>query len=157
MDDRADLISPDGRQSPIASEIQRGTCRLLRTLGNSVVTELALSSGHRADVTALSRKGELWIVEIKSCLADFRADSKWDAYREHCDRFFFAVQENFPQEVLPAETGLIIADRYGAAIFREAPEHRLGGARRKAVTLRFARAAALRLQAVHDPGPTGDL
>ena len=157
MNDQTDIIPTDGRQSPAASDIQRGACRLLRTLGSSVVTELSLSSGHRADITALSRTGELWIVEIKSCLADFRADSKWDAYRHHCDRFFFAVLGSFPQDILPDDTGLIIADRFGAEIIREAPEHRLTGARRKAVTLRFARAAALRLQAVHDPGPTGDI
>lgn len=157
MDNSDDILTEDGRQSPIAGEIQRGTCRLLRTLGTSVVTELALSSGHRADITALSRTGEIWIVEIKSCLADFRSDNKWDAYRGHCDRFFFAVLGSFPQDVLPDDTGLIIADRYGGAVMREAPEHRLAAARRKAVTLRFARAAARRLQAVMDPGPTGDI
>ena len=157
MENSDNILTEDGRQSPIAGEIQRGACRLLRTLGNSVVIELPLSSGHRADITALSRTGEIWIVEIKSCLADFRSDTKWDAYRAHCDRFFFAVLGSFPQDVLPDDTGLIIADRYGGAVMREAPEHRLAAARRKAVTLRFARAAARRLQAVMDPGPTGDI
>ncbi len=151
------VLTGDGRQSLIAGEIQRGACRLLRALGQSVVTELPLASGHRADIAALSRNGEIWIVEIKSCLADFRADAKWEAYRSFCDRFFFAVLESFPREVLPADTGLIVADRYAGAVIREAPEHRIAGARRKAVTLRFARAAALRLQSVHDPGPAGDV
>jgi len=157
MSESDPVIISDGRQSPIASEIQRGTCRLMRTFGNSVVTELSLSSGHRADIAALSRTGEIWIVEIKSCLADFRADDKWDAYRNHCDRFFFAVSQDFPLDVLPPDTGLILADRYSGAIIREAPEHKIAGARRKAVTLRFARAAATRLQSLQDPGPVSDL
>lgn len=142
----------DRRQSPAAAEIQRGACRYLRTLGHSIVTELPLASGHRADILVLTRAGDLWITEIKSCLADFRADQKWPAYRDHCDRLFFAVAPDFPMDVLPEETGLIVADRYGGELVREAPEHRLAAARRKAVTLRFARAAALRLHTVLDPG-----
>lgn len=145
----------DRRQSERAAAIQRGVCRLFRMLGHSVITELPLSTGHRADVMALGRTGEIWIAEIKSSLADFQADGKWAEYRGHSDRLFFAVAPDFPLDVLPADTGLILADRYGAELMREAPEHRLTGARRKAVTLRFARAAALRLQSVIDPGPAG--
>ena len=142
----------DGRQSQAAADIQRGTGRLMRACGSAVVSELSLSGGRRADLVVLSKTGDLWIVEIKSCLADFRADTKWSEYRAHCDRLYFAVDDQFPQDVLPDDTGLIIADRYGAEIIREAPEHRLVAARRKAVTLRFARAAALRLQSAIDPG-----
>lgn len=145
----------DGRQSERAAEIQRGACRFLRMLGHSVVTELPLSTGHRADIVALGKNGEVWIAEIKSSLADFQADGKWGDYRAHCDRLFFAVAADFPVDVLPGDTGLILADRYGGELVREAPEHRLPGGRRKAVTLRFARAAALRLQSVVDPGPAG--
>lgn len=151
MTDTDPIARPDGRQSERALEIQRGACRLMRSLGHSTVTELPLSTGHRADIVALVQGGEIWIVEIKSSLADFRADAKWHEYRAHCDRLFFAVAADFPLDVLPQETGLVIADRYGAELMREAPEHRLSGGRRKAVTLRFARAAALRLQSVTDP------
>lgn len=147
----------DGRQSERAAEIQRGACRMLLTLGHSVVTELPLSTGHRADIVCLGRTGELWIVEIKSSLADFQADGKWPEYRNHCDRLFFAVAPDFPVDVLPEDAGLILADRYSADLVREAPEHRLAGGRRKAVTLRFARAAALRFHAVMDPGVTSGL
>jgi hypothetical protein len=130
---------------------------MLCTLGHSVVTELPLSTGHRADIVALGRTGEIWIVEIKSSLADFQADGKWPEYRGHCDRLFFAVANDFPLEVLPDDTGLILADRYSAEVLRDAPEHKLPGGRRKAVTLRFARAAALRLHSVTDPGVTSGL
>lgn len=143
----------DGRQSEAAAAIQRGTCRLLHALGHSVVTELPLASGHRADIMALGRNGEIWIVEIKSCLADFRSDAKWHFYREWCDRLFFAVDPEFPQDILPDDAGFLLADRYGAEVIREAPEHKLAGGRRKAVTLRFARAAAARLHGFLDPGP----
>lgn len=145
----------DGRQSEAAREIWRGTARLLREMGWSCVAELGLSSGQRADLIALSHRGDIWIVEIKSCLEDFRADAKWHNYSEYCDRFFFAVRTNFPLDILPVETGLIIADRFGAELARDAPETRLPAARRKAVTLRFARTAALRLHSLIDPDPLG--
>lgn len=147
---------PDGRQSQTALAVALGTRRLLASHGFTSVTELTLASGRRADIAALGPDGTIWIVEIKSSVADFRADSKWLDYRDFCDRFSFAVPETFPTEILPADAGLILADSFGAAVAREAPEHRLAGARRKAVTLRFAHAAAGRLHMLVDPqGATG--
>jgi hypothetical protein len=125
--------------------------RLLAAHGFASLCELPLPNGRRADVVALADGGEIWIVEIKSCIEDFRVDRKWPEYREFCDRLLFAVAPHFPVEVLPADAGLIKADRYGGEIVRAAPEHRLAGARRKAMTLRLARAAALRLCALYDP------
>jgi hypothetical protein len=144
----------DGRQSPAALAIQRGTCRLLRMMGFAAVTELPLSTGHRADIVGLGPKGEVLIVEIKSSMADWQADNKWPAYFDHCDCLYFAVPEDLPHEVLPVETGIIVADRFGAVIVREAPQERLGAGRRKAVQMRFARTAALRLHDVMDPEGT---
>jgi hypothetical protein len=141
----------DGRQSPTALAVARGTTRLLHSLGFSVVAELPLASGRRADLVALGTDGEIWIVEIKSSVADFRADRKWLDYRAHCDRLFFATTLEVPCEIFPPDTGLIIADAFGAAIVCEAPEHRLHAATRRGVTLAFARAAALRLSALADP------
>src|SRR5262245_63344365 len=106
----------DGRQSPAALAIARGTTRLLHSLGLSVVGELPLASGRRADLVALGGDGEIWIVEIKSLIADFRADQKWMDYRMHCDRLFFATCLEVPCEIFPKETGLIVADAYGAQI-----------------------------------------
>jgi hypothetical protein len=141
----------DGRQSQAAAEIARGTGRLLASLGLASVPELPLPNGRRADLMAIDRAGEIWIVEIKSSIEDFRADQKWPEYREYCDRLWFAVAPLFPRDVLPEATGIIVADRYGAEIVRSAPEHRLAGARRKATTLRLARIAGFRLQAGSDP------
>jgi hypothetical protein len=141
----------DGRQSPAAFAIFRGVARLLKAHGLAVVGEVALANGRRADVAGVADSGEIWIVEIKSCLEDFRADQKWPEYREFCDRLFFAVAPGFPLPVLPEDTGLIVADRYGGEIMRAAPEHKLAGARRKAMTLRVLRTAAFRLQGVIDP------
>jgi hypothetical protein len=141
----------DGRQSPIALAVARGTSRLLHSLGLSVVSELPLPSGRRADLVALGSEGDLWIVEIKSSMADFRADQKWIDYRLHCDRLFFATTLDLPRDIFPADTGLIVADAFGAAILCEAPEHRLRAATRRSMTLAFARAAALRLSALADP------
>ena len=144
----------DGRQSPTALAIARGTARFLHALGYSVVSELPLPSGRRADLVALGDDGEILIVEIKSSIADFRVDQKWMEYRLHCDRLFFATVVEVPCEIFPADAGLIVADAFGAAIVCEAPEHRLPAARRRSVMLRFAHAAALRLQALTDPhGP----
>jgi hypothetical protein len=146
----------DGRQSETALAIARGTARLLLSLGFSCVSELPLASGRRADLVALGGDGEIWIVEIKSSIADFRADRKWMDYRLHCDRLFFATTLEVPCEIFPPDTGLIVADAFGASIMCEAPEHRLPAATRKSMLLRIARAAALRLQALHDPaGPYG--
>jgi len=115
------------------------------------VTEVSLANGRRADIAAVAASGEIWIVEIKSSIEDFRTDQKWPEYRDYCDRLFFAVAPAFPREILPPDTGLVIADRYGGEIVRAAPEHKLAGARRKAVTLRLVHTAAFRLQAAIDP------
>lgn len=141
----------DGRQSETALAVARGTARLLRSLGFSTLAELPLPSGRRADLVALNERGDIWIVEIKSSLADLRADSKWEDYRLHCDRLFFAFTRDLPCEIFPQDTGLIVADAYGAHMHCEAPEHRLPAATRKAVLLRFASAAAQRLGRLADP------
>jgi len=152
----AAAVPIDGRQSPTALAIARGTARYLHALGYCVVSELALPSGRRADLVALGGDGEIVIVEIKSSVADFRADQKWMDYRLHCDRLFFATIVDVPCEIFPPDTGLIVADSFGASIVCEAPEHRLVAATRKSVMLRFAHTAALRLQALADPqGPYG--
>ena len=142
----------DGRQSPAALAVARGTARLLYSLGLSTVGELSLASGRRADLAALSRDGEFWIVEIKSSPEDFRADRKWPDYRAHCDRLFFATTLDVPLQIFPDDAGLIIADAFGASILRDAPEHRLSPATRRSMLLRFAHAAAGRLQGLADPG-----
>jgi len=148
----------DGRQSDTALAVARGAARLLHAHGFCVVSELALPSGRRADLAAFGASGELWIIEIKSSIADFRADQKWQDYRAHCDRLFFATTVEVPCEIFPPDTGLIVADAYGAHFHCEAPEHRLPAATRKAMLLLFARAAALRLQSLADPnGPYGDV
>jgi hypothetical protein len=148
------LVPIDGRQSETALSVARGTARLLHAHGFSVISELPLPSGRRADLVALDSGGAIWIVEIKSSVADFRADQKWQDYREHCDRLFFATSQDVPCEIFPPDTGLIVADHFGAEFHCEAPEYRLPAATRKSMMLLFARAAASRLQSLIDPnGP----
>jgi hypothetical protein len=143
--------SPGGPQSPAAREICRGVVRVLAAHGMTAVAELPLPNGRRADVVGLGADGMLWIVEIKSCLEDFRTDRKWPEYRAFSDRLFFAVGPEFPREILPDDAGLIIADRYGGEILRPAPEIRLPAPKRKVMTLRMARACASRLSVLLDP------
>jgi hypothetical protein len=140
----------DARDFP--KELARGVCRALTQRGFSTLTEFSLASGRRADVFALGRDGTLVIVEIKSSVADFRSDRKWPEYRAFCDRLYFAVPDGFPSEMIPLDCGLIMADPFGAAVLREAPSEPLVAARRRAVTVRFARHAAHRLQRLIDPG-----
>lgn len=135
--------------------LARGVCRHLVQLGFATVEELVPKPGLRVDVMALGPKGQVWIVECKSSRADFAADRKWQNYLEWCDRFFWAVDADFPAAILPEETGLIIGDDYGAEILRMAPETPLAGARRKVMVQKFARHAALRLQALRDPAGAG--
>ncbi|WP_428515564.1 MmcB family DNA repair protein [Roseovarius sp.] len=132
--------------------LARGVCRHLLGYDFATVEEFSPERGKRVDVMALGPKGEIWVVECKSSRADFTSDFKWDGYLEWCDRYFWAVDEAFPTDLLPDGTGLIIADAYDAQIIRMAPEHKLPGARRTALTRRFARQAALRLQGARDPG-----
>lgn len=141
----------DGRQSERARNISRGAQRALAARGFRAIPEVSLADGRRADLIAIDETGAIWIVEIKSSLEDFRTDAKWPEYRAWCDRLFFAVSTDFPRQVLPEDTGLILADRYGGEIVREAPEVRLAGARRKAVTLRICRVATGRLMTLADP------
>jgi hypothetical protein len=142
---------PDRRQSETALAIARGTARWLRSLDFTCISELPLPSGRRADLVALNARGDVWIVEIKSSVEDLRADHKWQEYRTHCDRLFFAFTQDLPCELFPADTGLIVADGYGAHLHCEAPEHQLPAPTRKLMTVRFAMAAAQRINRLIDP------
>lgn len=131
--------------------IARGVCRALMDHGFAPLTEHVPAAGLRVDVMALGPKGEIWVVECKSGRADFTSDRKWQGYLDWCDRYFWAVDSDFPVDLLPEGTGLIIADAWGGEILRMPPEHRLAGARRAAVTRGFARAAARALLGLRDP------
>jgi len=134
-----------------AQTICRGVTRALTQRGFATLAEVPLADGRRADILALGRDGTLVVVEIKSSVADFRADRKWPDYRQWCDRLYFAVAEGFPQELIPAECGLMLADAFSAVILRESPVQKLEAARRRALHLRFARTAGARLLRLTDP------
>jgi hypothetical protein len=138
--DAVPLPRPD-----VTALLARGVTRMLMEHGLASILEVPLANGRRADVMALTPSGEIWIVETKSCLADYACDEKWPDYLEYCDRFYFGVTETFPRDLIPEEAGLIVADGFGGAILRESPVRPLVAARRKAVTLLFARLAAQRL------------
>ncbi|MDQ2093539.1 MmcB family DNA repair protein [Rhodalgimonas zhirmunskyi] len=131
--------------------LARGVCRHLASLDFETIEEFTPERGKRVDVMALGPKGEIWVIECKSSRVDFTSDQKWDGYLEWCDRYFWAVDLEFPTELLPDDTGLIIADPYNAELIRLGPEEKLAPARRKALTLRFARQAARRHRALRDP------
>jgi hypothetical protein len=136
--------------APLASRpettllVTRGAARLFAQLGHAPLLETPLPNGRRADIMALGARGEIAIVEVKSSLEDFRSDAKWREYQPFCDSFYFAVSPEFPREILPAEPGLIVADGFGGAVLRDAVSTPLAPARRKALTLAFARQAAAR-------------
>ena len=130
----------------ITVEVTEGVCRLLHHHNMACITELRLGNGRRLDVLALGSKGELWAVEVKSSVEDFRVDAKWQTYSDYCDRFFFAVPMEFPRDLIPEEEGLIVADRFEAAIVRPAEEFKLNAARRKKLLIDFGRVSAGRLR-----------
>ncbi len=134
--------------------VRRGVQRLCLDLDIMVIPEVSLRSGRRADLMGLTRKGEIWIIEIKSSVADWQADQKWPDYRAYCDRLFFATHSAVPQEIFPQDCGFILADNYSGAILREAPEHKLAPATRKALTLQLARTSANRLTHAEMAGVT---
>ena len=132
--------------------LARGVARALRGLNFVTVEEMVPTPGLRVDLLALGPKGEVWVIECKSGRADYLADQKWQGYLPWCDRFFWAVDADFPTDLLPDGTGLILADAYDAEIVRMGPDTPLAPARRKVMVQKFARHAALRLQGYRDPG-----
>lgn len=142
----------DLRQSPTALRVQRGVMRLLRSTHDfCCYAEVPLANGRRADVLGVGPKGEIWIVEIKSSLIDYRVDAKWPNYKDFCDRFFFAKPPELDEAIFPADEGLIVADGHGADILRPAQAHDLAPARRKAMLLRLVRLGADRVHQLMDP------
>jgi hypothetical protein len=137
-----------------AALLARGACRALEEWGYACLREFPLANTRRADILALGTKGEVVIVEVKSSIADFRADNKWSHYRDFSDRLYFAVANGFPKTLIPEDCGLMVADAFGAAFLRDGTATPLSAARRRALTLRFGRVAAQRLQRCLDAAAT---
>lgn len=135
-------LLPAESRVDVTSAVTRGAARLMHHWGCAVLPEVTLVNGRRADLMGVSQKGEVTIIEVKSCQADFDVDAKWEDYLDHCDQFFFAVADHFPHHILPEQEGLVIADQFGGGIVRPALARPLKAPRRRAVTLRFARQAA---------------
>jgi len=142
-------------QSAATETVCRGVCRMLNQMGYGTLTEFRLTVPRRVDVIGLNDGGEFVIVEIKSSIEDYRADRKWQDYLPYCDMFYFAVPAGFPNHVLPNDTGLIVADGFGAAVRRPSPVYAVNAARRRRQLHRFAMAASTRLQRLCDPGIEG--
>ena len=145
----ADSAEAGGR----ALRMARGVCRFLAARGYSTLTEFPVGKGRRVDVIGLNREQRFVIVEIKTTLADFRGDAKWPDYLPWCDAYYFAVPDDFPADILPADQGLLVADAFDAAAIREAPERTMNATRRRTQILKFALAAGQRLQQALDPAP----
>lgn len=141
----------DGRQSEAALAIQRGMVRALAQQNIACLPEVVLPNHRRADLMAVTDKGEIWIIEIKSGLADFQSDQKWPDYLPFCDRFYFAVAPDFPTEILPETCGFWLADAYGAEVLREAETQKLAAARRHVMLRRMARIGGFRWARLADP------
>ena len=142
---QTELILTAGLSRPeTTGQVTRGAARLLTALGHAPLLEVVLPNGRRADLMALSPQGHIHIIEVKSGLEDFRSDLKWPEYAPYCDYFYFAVAPEFPKDILPEGPGLIVADAFGGAVLVEPPVFAMAPARRKALTLAFARLAAMR-------------
>jgi hypothetical protein len=139
------------KRPEVTLAVCRGACRLMRQSGYSVLLEVVLPGGRRADIFAIGPTGELVIVEVKSSIEDWRVDEKWPDYLEWADLFYVAVPVDFPQELIPLEAGLIVADAYGGAILRQPPRQPVAAARRKSLLIECARLAAERLARLEDP------
>lgn len=157
MLDASPRCPPIGDEALCAADVARGVIRMLARHDLAAMTEVALDGGRRADVMAIDARGQIVIVEIKVSRADLLGDGKWFDYLDHCDRFFWAVPAGFDhgplhgEAFLPERSGVIVADRYDAAILREAATHPLSNAGRKKCTLAFARRAARRASGLSDP------
>jgi hypothetical protein len=138
------LLTASATRPEVTSAVTRGAARLLTALDWAPLLEVGLPNGRRADLMAVSRRGEVVIVEVKSSLEDYRTDGKWPEYAPFCDRFYFAVAPEFPRDILPPEPGLIVADAFDGAVLRDPETTPLAPARRRALILGFGRLAALR-------------
>jgi hypothetical protein len=144
--------SPSRQTRPeVTTAVCRGTCRLMRQAGLSVLREVSLPDGRRADILAVGRTGELTIIEVKSSIEDWRVDVKWTDYLDWCDQLYFAVPVDFPGTLIPEAIGLIVADAYGGEILRHPSKRSLAPARRKSLLIDCARLAAERLARLEDP------
>lgn len=155
-DDQRDEVKQAGDETAAADErlaaaLARGVSRTLRAHGGATLTEFTLRTGRRVDVIGVDDEGRVTIVEIKTSVADFRSDGKWPEYLDFCDYFYFAVPEDFPRDLLPDTCGVMVADAYEALILVPSETRPVNGSRRRALILRFARAAAQRLNAYTDP------
>ncbi|EJF91198.1 MmcB family DNA repair protein [Bartonella tamiae] len=135
----------DGRQSEYALFVRRGVQRFFLQMATPTLSEVPLVDGRRADLIGVDKKGSIFIVEIKSSIADLKADHKWQDYRRNCDKLFFASHDGVPLDLFPEDCGFLLADSFGGHMIREAPEHRLAASTRKALMLRLTRLAARRL------------
>jgi hypothetical protein len=147
------ISNPEDARTTVTDAVTRGAARLFEDLGAAVVTEFRLATGRRADIAALHPDGRIDIVEVKSSREDFLSDTKWPEYQAFCDRFYFAVSTDFPMDILPDQTvcGVVVADAWSADIIHPAPTFPLAAARRRAVTIKLARTAAVRLRRLLDP------
>jgi len=145
----------DGRQSDRAMMVRSGVIRGFSGTGLMFLAELSLANGRRVDLIGVDKSGKITIVEIKSSIADFKADAKWPEYKDFCDEFYFATHPDVPIEIFPEDEGLIVADGHGCELVHNAPTRKLPAPTRKAITLRFARTAAARLKriAIYNTGP----
>lgn len=134
-----------------ALAVRRAAARLCLHLGWAPIHEVPLPNGRRMDLLALRPDGGFACIEVKSGPRDFLTDGKWPEYRDFSDAFYFAVDQDFPLELLPAGVGLIVACEREAELLREAPAHPLAPARRRALLHRFATLAAQRLARAEDP------
>jgi hypothetical protein len=141
----------DDEARRLAEALQRGVCRMLEEQGFGTLVEFRLPNGRRADVIGLNAATDFVIVEVKTSVADLRADLKWPEYLPYCNAFYFAVPEAFPQHLLPAEHGVIVADAYDAAVIRPSAAFALHPTRRRSQLLRFALTASARLSRLADP------
>ena len=137
--------------------ITRAATRFCALRGWAPVEQVPLPDGRRADILALQPTGDFVILEVKSCARDYLSDAKWPDYRAWCDRLYFAVDLDFPQDLLPEDAGLVVAEDREAALLREAPEHRLAPARRRSLLHRYAMLAGGRLAALSDPAGAAEM
>ncbi len=144
------MTDPDPERPATAQRIARGVIRLMDGLGYAALAEYTLGNGRRADILAIDGAGQVVIVEIKSSRADFAADRKWRDYLEYCDRFYFAVEPVFPQDLLPGDVGLIVADAHGGSVLRESETAAINGNRRRSLILGVALTASRRLARLFD-------
>ena len=90
--------------------------------GSLIVEEVGLpidkdwTKSLRADLMEVTKENRLIIYEVKSSMADYRSDNKWQGYLKHCELLYFIAPTKVAKvikEETPSNVGVYATNEFG--------------------------------------------